>query len=98
MKITERHKWLAIAGLASLAAGEIVSRSMSASYQLAAGNDPPEDPTDRDFDWGPALLFGAMTGAVAGAAVILARGGAGVAWKKATGHKPPRPRKPSKRN
>jgi hypothetical protein len=91
MKITERHKWLAVAGIASFAAGQLATRATSASWELAAGNDPPEDPTDRDFDWMPALMFGAIAGAVAGAAVVLARGGTGAAWKQATGHKPPRP-------
>ncbi|HET9423862.1 MAG TPA: DUF4235 domain-containing protein [Gemmatimonadaceae bacterium] len=97
MKITERQKWLAVAGLASLAAGQLATRATSASWELAAGNDPPEDPTDLDFDWMSALLFGAITGAVAGAAVVLARGGAGLAWKQATGKRPPRPRKRSRR-
>lgn len=96
MKINERHRWLAVAGIASFAASQLVTLGATKSWELAAGNDPPEDPTDRDFDWGPALLFGAVTGALAGAAVILARGGAGAAWKEATGHRPPRPRKRTK--
>lgn len=97
MEITDRHRWLLVAGLASFAAGQIATRMSAASWQLAAGNDPPEDPTDRDFDWVPALVFGAAAGAVAGIAVVLARGGAGALWKQTTGHKPPRPRKRSKR-
>jgi hypothetical protein len=96
MKITERHRWLIIAGLASFAAGQLATRASSTSWRLAAGNDPPEDPTDKDFDWTPALIFGAAAGAVTGIAVVLARGGTGAAWKRATGHKPPRPRKRSK--
>jgi hypothetical protein len=96
MQITDRHRWLLVAGLASFAAGQIATRLSATSWRLAAGNDPPEDPTDRDFDWMPALVFGAAAGAVTGIAVILARGGAGKAWREATGRKPPRPRKRSK--
>src|SRR5688500_16386379 len=64
MKITDRHRWLLVAGLSSLVAGEIATTVSSTSWRLAAGNDPPEDPTDRDFDWTQALLFGAIAGAV----------------------------------
>ena len=98
MQITDRHRWLIIAGLASFAAGQIATRLSAATWQAAAGNDPPEDPTDRDFDWMPALVFGAAAGAVAGISVVLARGGSGAAWKRVTGEKPPRPRHRSKRN
>ena len=97
MKITDRHRWLLVAGVASLVAGQIATTVSSTSWRLAAGNDPPEDPTDKDFDWMPALLFGAAAGALAGVSVVLARGGAGAAWTQVTGRKPPRPRKRSKR-
>lgn len=96
MKFTDRHRWLLVAGLSSLVAGELAAKVTSTSWRLAAGNDPPEDPTDRDFDWSQALLFGAVAGALVGVSVVLARGGAGVAWKEVTGRKPPRPRKRSR--
>ena len=93
MTITKRHRWLAVAALTGLAAGELAAQLTSFSWRRVAGDDPPEDPTEPDFDWPQAVLFGALTGAVVGASVILARGGAGVAWKRTTGRKPPRGRK-----
>ena len=93
MRITERHRWMIIAGLASFAASKIASQAMSASWSLAAGEDPPEDPAERGFDWMPALVFGAVTGAVVGVAEVLARGGAKAAWKQAKGRKPPSKRR-----
>jgi hypothetical protein len=98
MQITDRHRWLVVAGLASFAASQVATRLSAESWRLAAGNDPPEDPTDRDFNWTSALVFGAAAGAAAGIAVILARGGAGKAWRKSTGRKPPRSPRRSKRN
>ena len=89
MKITDRHRWIAVAGLASFAASQLASQAMSTSWQLAAGDDPPEDPADRGFDWTTALIFGAATGAVVGVAEVLGRGGAKMAWKRAKGRKPP---------
>jgi hypothetical protein len=93
MKITDRHRWMVIAGVASFAASQLASQLMSSSWELASGDEPPEDPADRDFDWKTALLFGAATGAVVGVAEVLGRGGAKVAWKQAKGRKPPAKRR-----
>lgn len=93
MKISNRQRWLAAAGLSSLAAGQLATWATTASWKGIAGDDPPEDPTEPDFDWPSAILFGALAGAVVGVAVVLARGGAGAAWKATTGRKPPRARR-----
>jgi hypothetical protein len=90
MKITDRHRWMLVAGAASFAASQLASLAMSRSWQLAAGEDPPQDPVERGFDWTTALLFGAATGAVVGLAEVLGRGGAEVAWKQVKGRRPPR--------
>jgi hypothetical protein len=82
-----------IAGLASFAASKLASEAMSASWSLASGDDPPEDPAERGFDWTSALVFGAATGAVVGVAEVLGRGGAKLAWKRAKGRKPPSKRR-----
>jgi hypothetical protein len=93
MKITDRHRWLVVAGLASVAASQLASQMMSTGWELTAGDEPPEDPTQRNFDWTTALLFGAATGALVGVAEVLGRGGAEVAWKRVKGRRPPRPPK-----
>jgi hypothetical protein len=93
MKITDRHRWLLLAGVASFAASQLASQAMRASWQLASGDEPPEDPADRGFDWTLALVFGAATGAVVGIAEVLGRGGARMAWKRAKGRKPPAKRR-----
>lgn len=98
MQITDRHRWLLVATLAGFVASKLATQLASATWMVADGNDPPEDPTDRNFAWMPALVFGAAAGAAAGMADVVARNGAGAAWKRVTGKKPPRPKKRSKRN
>lgn len=90
MRISNRHRWLAAAGLSSLAAAHLATLATTASWKGIAGDDPPDDPTEPNFDWPSAILFGALAGAAVGVAVVLARGGAGAAWKAKTGRKPPR--------
>jgi len=68
MRVTERQRWVIVAGLASFAASQLASQAISASWKLASGDEPPEDPAERGFDWTTALLFGAATGAVVGVA------------------------------
>jgi hypothetical protein len=96
-RINEQQRWLIIAGLAGIAATRIAGEAVSTSWRIGAGEEPPEDPTARDLNWTSAILFTAAAGAVVGVAELLARRGAGAAWKEVTGKRPPRPRKKAKR-
>lgn len=58
MQITDRHRWLLVATLAGFVASKLATQLASATWMVADGNDPPEDPTDRNFAWMPALVFG----------------------------------------
>jgi hypothetical protein len=90
MRVTDRQRWLLLAGVASFAASQLASEAMSMSFKLAAGDEPPEDPNERGFDWTTALVFGAATGAVVSIAELAARRGAMAGWKKVKGRRPPR--------
>jgi len=90
MRMTDRQRWLLLAGVVSFAASQIASEAMSMSFKLAAGDDPPEDPNERGFDWTTAILFGAATGAVVSLAELGARRSALAGWKKVKGRRPPR--------
>jgi hypothetical protein len=90
LRMTERHRWLMVAGLAGLLATRVAGEAVSASWRLASGEEPPEDPTVRDIDWRAALLFSAAAGALVGMTELVARRAAGNAWKKTTGKRPPR--------
>ena len=85
-QLSERNRWLLIAG-----------EAVSTSWRLAAGDEPPEDPNAREFTWTSALIFSAAAGAIIGVSELVARRGAGAAWKQATGKRPPRGRKKTKR-
>jgi hypothetical protein len=95
-RISKQQRWFFVAGLAGMAASHLTEQAVSASWRLAAGKDPPEDPSYRDVDWGSALLFAAATGAVVAVSEVLAVHAAGIGWKKTTGRRAPRPRRRSK--
>jgi hypothetical protein len=90
MRVTDRQRWLLLAGVASFAAAQLASEAMSMTFRLAAGDDPPEDPNERGFNWTTALVFGAATGAVVSLAELAARRSALTGWKKVKGRRPPR--------
>lgn len=90
LRLTERHRWLMVAGLAGIIATRVAGEAVSASWRLASGKEPPEDPTARDLDWRAALLFSAAAGALVGMTELVTRRATGKAWKKATGKQPPR--------
>lgn len=93
LKLTRRHRWLLVAGVATAVAEHLTDRVVRASWRLAARKDPPEDPALKDVKWTTALLWTAAAGAIVAVSEVVARHGAGLAWKRVTGRKPPRPRR-----
>jgi hypothetical protein len=96
MHVTRRHKWMAVAGLASAVAAPLAERAAAAAWRSAAGEDPPVD-VDGDVDWGRALAWTATSALVVALAQVVARRGAGAVWARVTGSRPPLPRRVRRR-
>ncbi len=97
MRITKRHKWMMVAGVASAVAAPLAERMVAAAWRHAAGEEPPVDVDGRDVDWGRALAWTAASAVVVALAQVVARRGAGVVWEQLTGSRPPLPRRRARR-
>lgn len=92
MRLTERRKWLLVAGAASAVAAPLAERVVSSLWRRTAGEDPPVDVAADEIEWRQVLAFAAASALVVGVAQVLARRGAALAWHRAVGKRPPRPR------
>jgi uncharacterized protein DUF4235 len=92
-KLTNKHRWFLVAGAAGLAASQVTKHALTASWRLAAGKSPPDDPGYDDVEWPRAIAFTAAAGAVVALAELLGRQGAARAWKLVTGKRAPRARR-----
>ena len=97
MRITKRHKWMMVAGVASAVAAPLAERAVAAAWRHAAGEEPPVDVDGRDVHWGRALAWTAASAVVVALAQVVARRGAGVVWEQFTGTRPPLPRRRARR-
>lgn len=97
MRITRQHRWFLAAGLAGIAASQLAEMIVRSSWGAAAGKEPPEDPLYEDVDWPTALLFAAGTGALVAIAELAGRQAAAQAWRRATGRRPPQPKRRTRR-
>src|SRR4051812_11678144 len=71
--LKKQHRWFLVAGLAGMAASQLTDQLVSSSWSLAAGKEPPEDPSMSDVDWTSALLFTAATGAIVAIAELMGK-------------------------
>jgi hypothetical protein len=97
MLLSKRHRWTLVAGLASIVGVQLTEQLLSSAWRLARRKDPPYDPGFDDVSWKSAIFWTAGVGALAGLSDLVARRGAGLAWYRATGTKPPRPRRRPRR-
>lgn len=72
-----------------MAAGAAMSGLIEGGWRALRDEEPPIDP-DSPTSWGKAVAWTALTGVLVSVAQLAARRGAAVAWKRATGRKPPR--------
>ena len=89
LRLTERHKWMVLAGAASAAVGPVAERAVAAAWRTAAGEEPPRDVDGRDVDWPRALAWTAASAVVVSLAKVVARRGARVVWEQVVGSRPP---------
>lgn len=93
MRLSRRHQFLLLSGLATAVAKELADRLLTTGYRVTARREPPEDLQYRDVNWPAAVLWTAGVGALVGVTELLARHGADVAWRRWSGTRPPRRRR-----
>ena len=97
MILSKRQRWTLMAGVAGMLGVQLAEQLMASSWRFARRKDPPFDPEYQNESWKAALLWTAGIGALAGVSDLMARRGAALVWTRATGSKPPRPRKKGRR-
>lgn len=81
--------WKLVAAGAAMAATALARKATEAAWRRAARREPPTSPKHPDSKWAEALAFAALTGAVAGAAKLVATRKAAASWRSVTGVLPP---------
>lgn len=90
VRLTKRHRWMIVAGAASMAAAPLAERALAAAWRRVSGEEPPLDGEEHDVDWGRAVAWAASSALVVAVAQTVARRGAGAVWTQVTGSRPPR--------
>jgi len=91
MKLTRRQQWMLFAGAATAIAAPLAAKAISAAWRQATGEEPPDDSSVHDMNWGKVALWTVSSAVVTGLAQVAARQAAAVAWKGVHGEAPPRP-------
>ena len=81
--------WTIVASGTALAMGFAARQALKGSWRLATGEDPPENPAERDVSWGQALAWAGASAAVVAVSRLLARRGATAGWEHIVGARPP---------
>ncbi len=79
-----------VSGLVGAAAARAAEYAMTAGWRVAARSDPPEDPSEDDVDWKSAVVWTVAAASAVALTELVAKQGAEVVWKRATGRRPPR--------
>jgi Protein of unknown function (DUF4235) len=79
-------KVLTVAG--TVGAAWVARKSMSTSWKMITGNEPPANPEDPDVDWAEAVGWALLSGAAIGMARLAASRQAAVFYRKITGIQP----------
>ncbi len=72
----------AIALAAALGAAFVTRRLLQGGWRATFDRSPPKNSASREVDWGEALLWGAVSGAVVGVARIASRRAASSAYHR----------------
>lgn len=81
--------WSAFSVVAGLTAVALAKKAVDASWTVATGKKPPENPADPDVDVWEAVSFALVTGMAVGLARMLAQRRAASYYVRSTGHLPP---------
>lgn len=90
MLLNKRRRWAIAAGVSGALAAQAAEQVLTSSWRLATRRDPPADPAYSDVDWRSAVVWTVAAGSAVALARLVSRYGAGVAWQRVTGKRPPR--------
>ena len=83
------HLWTIVASGSALALGAAARWALRGSWRLATGDDPPENPAERNVTWGQAMAWAGASAAVVAVSHLIARRGATAGWERVVGARPP---------
>ncbi len=84
----ERLIWQGVSTLAAVAGAMATRNLVKSGWRRIKKSEPPQNPLRQDVDWQDALLFGLITGAIAGVVRILMRRAAATGWNRWRGEWP----------
>lgn len=71
--MTQRTRWIAISGLAAMAASFATRSALKKGWNSATGDDPPMNPASTETAWTEALVWTVAASVVAGVSRLAAR-------------------------
>ena len=80
--------WKVVGAAAGAAAGLVVRTGLRATWKVARGEEPPENPASPSTGWPEALTWAVASGVALGVARLVLQRGAAEAWRSATGAYP----------
>ncbi len=81
--------WTVFSLVTAVGAAAFARKAIYASWKVATGKKPPENPADPDVQIGEAIAFAAISGALVGMARMLAQRRAAGYYARSAGHLPP---------
>lgn len=81
--------WTVFGLLSTVGATMLARKAMNASWKVATGKQPPQNPAHPDVSIGEAVAWATVSGVVVGLARMLASRKAAGYYRKSTGHLPP---------
>jgi hypothetical protein len=81
------YKVLAL--VASLVAAMVARKTLSLSWRLVSGKEPPANPEHPEVTWPEAASWAVVSGAVVGLARMIAQKRVATTWHRSTGNLPP---------
>lgn len=81
--------WTVFSLVSALAAAAFARKGLNASWKVATGKKPPENPADPDVDIWEAVAWATVSGVAIGVARMLAQRKAASYYTRSTGHLPP---------
>jgi hypothetical protein len=81
------YKVLAL--VASLVAAMVARKTLSLSWRLVSGKEPPANPEHPEVTWAEAAGWAVLSGASVGLARLIAQKRVAASWHRSTGSLPP---------
>ncbi len=80
--LTRENAWTALTLVAAVAGATTARSLLKSGWRSATGQEPPDNPDAEDSTWREAMAWAVVTGAIAGVARSLSRGGASKARRR----------------